>query len=575
MAVNHFKDFENLLPKESFYRNSQIVREYGQSYEYFILNSLLVKDPNLFAKYKNSNLITISTQTGTKSISKDLLIDLISIEGLYRYLITNMDNDFSIAARIDYFENGEIKDSIFINRADLSAFLLQLDTKTLNYQQRMRIALFTNITTLFSLERKFQDKQHSAIIDGEIVSVAVPELISILTMTADKFNQFVAGTLKLSQSKEVMVYLLNDFVKRNRIIEKYHLPVNILERYNELESQTLIDYESINKNLKSNDTDLAGNSLIDKVVIDEELYEEIFKFCKKTYSNLEKAMYIYVRLCELLTYDQGYYASPATEENKTVEQIRGITLRNNAITNYEFLIIYTALLKSIGIRYTLDNRLIGGESDLASITFREGEYLVKVDTLKDVVVSDLTNAKINAPLTGLTCLNHNAVSKQKFEELFYKVINELIDTKKERILFEGSLKEYHRKFATTDLPFKDKFYILLKDIARPNLKGMDAIGYQKKVFDNLFSNDDRISINFISSMINNHADYTYTPLTIITLQDNGRTIYYLIDPNRNNIVETISESELEEYFMSGDFAYINETDSIPELELVEGVKYVR
>ena len=76
-------------------------------------------------------------------------------------------------------------------------------------------------------------------------------------------------------------------------------------------------------------------------------------------------------------------------------------------------------------------------------------------------------------------------------------------------------------------------------------------------------------------MINNYKDYTYTPLTIITLKTNDEVRYYMIDPNHQNIVERISESELEEYFLSGEYAYLDEVDEIPELELVSGVKYVR
>ena len=87
----------------------------------------------------------------------------------------------------------------------------------------------------------------------------------------------------------------------------------------------------------------------------------------------------------------------------------------------------------------------------------------------------------------------------------------------------------------------------------------------------------RITINFISSMINNYKDYTYTPLTIITITVDDKSIYYLIDPNNQNIVEQISKSELEEYFISGDYAYLGTKDEIPNLDLdnTGGVKYVR
>ena len=50
MGQTRFKEYEDLLPKNSFYRNSQIISEYGSNYEHFIKNSILVKDPQLFNK---------------------------------------------------------------------------------------------------------------------------------------------------------------------------------------------------------------------------------------------------------------------------------------------------------------------------------------------------------------------------------------------------------------------------------------------------------------------------------------------------------------------------------------------
>jgi hypothetical protein len=301
MQKKYFAKLEQELPKDIFYSYSQVVREYGQSYEHFIRNSLLVKDEATFKKYKSSNLITIETLNGKKSVSKDLLLDLISYEGLYKYLITNMDNEFSLAARIDYFENGDIKDSIIINRAELSIFLLKLNIGELNTQQKIRISTLCNFTKLNSLEKKFQNDEHIAVVDGEVVSIKVSDLLKVLTMKEEEFTQFVYGKNPFAYSKEIVVYMLNDFIKRNRIMEKYHLDEYIIKRYKDLEAQSIIDYESINKNLKANDDDLEGNSLIEQITINEQLYEEVFKYHKNTYSSLETAMYVYVRLCELLT----------------------------------------------------------------------------------------------------------------------------------------------------------------------------------------------------------------------------------------------------------------------------------
>ena len=575
--MDTFKDFENLLPRESFYRNSEIIKEYGSSYIHFVKNSLLVKDKRLFAEYKTGEQFIIETEEGTKSISKKLLLDILSMDGMYRYVLNNMNNEISVAVRVDLFEDGRITDSIQVSRGDLTNFFAQINERTLTFSQKMRITTFKHLTSFHVVTKKYENEIHTAVIDGEEVSINVGELLMLLSMSEDKFNQFVYGNNPYKYTKEVMLYLLNDFIKRNRILEKYNIGGKILERYRAIEEQKVIDYESINKNLKANDTDLLGNSLIEGIVINDELYQELTKYIKPVYSNLEKALHIYTRLCELLTYDQGYYAANYKDEAKTVENISNVTLDNTDITNYEFLLIYTSLLRKLGIRYTLDNKLLGGNPDEATITFRSGEYLVKVNCIGTSLNTDLTNAKINAPLEGIVCINKHETSKLKFEELFYKIVSELTETKKNSELFESSLREYHEKYAQLDLPLKDKFYVLLKDIARPNLKGMEAINYQRKVFNNLFGNDERVSINFISSTINSFKDYTYTPLTVITINESGNIKYYLIDPNNQKIVETITSSELEEYFISGEYAYLDDVEEIPgiELEKTEGVRYVR
>lgn len=581
MAENPFKYFEYLLPYNDFYRNSEIVHEYGSSYETFILNSVLVKNPDLFKKYQTEDLITITTQSGTKSVSRKLLIDLISTEGLYKYVITNLDNELSLGARLDYFVDGSINGSIQIGRADLSLFLKQLDITSLNPQQRMRIALITNITSLFSLEKKYENAIHSANIDGKLYSVPASLLISLLTMCDEEFTNYINREDNLYEySKPEMVYLLINFININRILEKYVFPPKVLERYKALESQSIIDYESLNKNLKTNDNDLDGESIVDKVSIDEAFLSEIFAYQKNTYSNLEMSIYIYIRLCELLTYDQGFYAnsrdSQEQDKHSSLESIRNINLENNDVTHYEFFLIFAHLLKRLGIRYTLDNRILSGNFEGCSITFREAEYLIEANAIQDIIYNDMTNAKINSPLSGLRCINKSEVSRRKFEEIYYKVMKDIKETKANKEEFATSLQAYHDKYAKTDLPFKDKLYVLLKDIARPDLKGIDAISYQKRIFDNLFKDNENIKINFVSSTINPYRGCTLTPLTIISFLSDDKYHYYMIDPNNPELIMNVSKEEIEELFESRDLAYINSRDDIiMGLVQKEGVSYVR
>lgn len=576
MAENRFDVFEEHLPKKIFYKNSDIIREYGSNYEMFIKNSLLVKDKATFEKYKTSNLMTIKTQSGEKQVSKDLLLDVLLKNGLFKYLQTNLNNVLGIALRIDYFENGEILDTIQINRADFTSFIKALNPKELNYIQLMRIAWITKITPINVLKGMYGKSIHRVNIDGEECEFNVLDLISILEMNEQELEQFKNDEMCFKYRKEYMCYALNDFIKRERILEKYLLTDEVIKRYHDIEAQQIVDFEALNKNIKTNDLDHDGKSIIDRVIIDENFYNEIMKYSKNTYSNLEKAIYIYIRLCELLTFNAGVFANLGEHATKDVESIINITKDNNEVTSYEFLIIYTYLLRELGIRYTLDNKVLSGYQDSGYITFRDGEYIVEANAIQDIINSDMTNAKINAPLCGLKCLNKSQVSFLKFEELLYKIRMQIIETRENQVSFETALREYHEKYAESDLTFKDKIYVLLKDIARPDLKGVDAMSYQKKVFDNLFVDNPNVHIAFISSSINTYVNYTFAPLTLISIDLDEYTKYYIIDPTNQNIISTITKEELEELFESKDYAFISaDTKDVSGLELRNGGNYVR
>ena len=122
------------------------------------------------------------------------------------------------------------------------------------------------------------------------------------------------------------------------------------------------------------------------------------------------------------------------------------------------------------------------------------------------------------------------------------------------------------------------YYIKLvcKDIGRPDLKGVDAMSYQKKVFDNLFTDNPNVHIAFISSSINTYVNHTFAPLTLISIDLDEYTKYYIIDPTNQNIISTITKEELEELFESKDYAFISaDTKDVSGLELRNGGNYVR
>lgn len=586
--------YEDFLNTDNYYKQQEFLEEFGLRYSIYTANTLLIKNEELFNEYKNTDVMSFRTQRGYSSVSQKLILDLLTDEGLYRYLLSNMADDKGIVLRMSLVLNGEVGESIHVTRATLAKAVNNLNKNIegkIPSKVKMRMALLTNLSAVHSLRKNYDGEMHQSIVDGEYIEMPSLDLYDLLNLGVSEYNQFIEedddirfiidGQIK-SYPKRVIVYMLIDFIESCRILEKYLIPDVALERYINLYSGNIIDYESINKNEKTNDDYTYGVSVTDLIHLDKEFEQVVTKDMNPSYSLLEKAIYIYYKLCELLSYDQEYYAAnqkgEEADKHLDIERINSITLLNNEVVCYEFIAIYSYFLKQLGIKYTVNNAIQDeyGKGH-STISFKVGEYLVTADSTVSVLQNDMTSAKINAPLKGMRLTNKNIATRNKFNETYKKVINEIYENKENKERFETSVLAYKAKYEQKYLSKKDKIYLLFKEIGNTKLKGVDVISVHMRIYDYIFKNDPDVNINFISSAINAYKDYNYTPLTILTVKvSTDDYVYYQIDPNNPNLVDTISEDEIRDLFLSRDYAYLGKQGStIPGINLESREKYVR
>lgn len=586
--------YETFLDKDKFYTRAEFLAEYGDSYDVYAQNTLLIKDEELFEKYKNEELMSLRTQRSYSTISKHLILDLLTNEGLREYLLLHMNDEQGIVIRISLVKDGEIKDSITVTRATLAKafneFAKEIKIKTPDKVQ-MRMALINNLSRVYSLKQKFANEVNTCVVDGELCEISCLDLYDILNKKEKDYKKFIEDNEdmtfivngeKRTYPKRVVVYMLINFIEKKRILENYLLPEVALNRYIELYSCKQIDYESINKYEKSNDDYDNGVSISELINLDEGLENAVLSDMNPTYSLLEKAIYIYYKLCELLSYDQEFYAAnqkgEEAESHCDINRINKVSLENNEVVCYEFIAIYSYFLKKLGIKYTVDNAVQDeyGKGH-STISFKVGEYLITADSTRSILNNDMTSAKINAPLIGMRLTNENVATRNKFLETYKKVINDIQKSKKDKKIFADSVREYREKYAKEKLSKKEKLYLLFKEIGNTKLKGIDVISVHMRIYEHLFKQDDDVSINFISSTVNAYKDFNYTPLTIISVKiSDGNYIYYQIDPNNPSLVEIISKEEIKELFESRDYAYLGKEDRIiPGINLGSREKYVR
>lgn len=566
-------DYEKFLDRDLFYTHEEVANEYGHSIKKNIASSLVLKSEDLFLEYKNNDLIEVD-ELEHKSVSKKLIHDLLSDEGMYRYLQNNLSNDLGIAARIDYIIDLKSVASIKLTRREFIEALNQMSGE-LSQHELMRSAVIRSSWVLFSCEQRYRNTLHRTFINDSCLDIPASVLIRILSCNEDEFNKFINGDINFGYAKEILAYALVDFVERERILIKYVFPKNVIDRYENIKNYSLIDFESINKNRIKNDLNEYGESIIDKIELSSELKDYMNAEIADTYSNLEKAIYYYIKLCEVFSLDDNYYLSTSQsllEEHTNTDNINSKTPSNNKVAMYDFLSIYASILSELKIDFTLNQTLMnGGEVGSNLLTFKYGEYLVSISSLANPSESDLTNVKINDRLTNITSINKNKVTKAKFKELTERIYKDILSKRTDKKTFQESLAAYKQTLSYSKMPITDKIYILLKEITRTDLKGLELSGYTKKLFSSLFKGNKNIAINILAKRVDNS---TYlTPVIIVSYL--GLEYHYLVvDKSIENSLRSVSLDELTSLLSENKYYYID-SKNVPSSTEIPGIsRYV-
>lgn len=392
--------YEILLDKSKFYTIKEFTDIYGPKYKVQIANALVVKDHDLFKKYKKENLISIPEYE--LIASKNLLLDLINNKGMFLYLISNINNISGIMVEILEFDNsGNLLDNIVISKVDLVRLLNQLnpnEIRTITF-----LPMLEGLTTVKSLQKKYRDEVRTFYIDGKIIEEKVINLINILLMSEQQFIEFI----KSEARKKELCYMLVDFIERERILNKYILSDEQYRRYHSIKNNKLIDTEAINKDIKMKDCDSVDKGIIDNIRLNQELIDYIYQNMPQIYSPIEQVVYIYIKLIDLFIFKQDK------------QELLVIDYQDSRVLdNSKFILIMAKLIDNLKISYKLSKNIYENKNDV--LYMRIDEYLLEVKP----ILANLTTFKIEDIFNNINLKNQNEDTRRKFEELVYKVFNE-------------------------------------------------------------------------------------------------------------------------------------------------------
>lgn len=359
--------------------------------------------------------------------------------------------------------------AIFFNAKNVDKKIKDDVASKLSEENRKNILL--HLLKLFNKENSWYKPKHNNIPFNE---VSFLDSVGSILLGKDKIqNKYDVATLitfmdsceyfKMDNLPELVVYY-------KRLLSQ----PNYLKAYDEFFNG--LDQDMINS--------ITSNQTKHSFEINADIKNFILKDMPSDLTKLEKAIYIYSKLCKILDYDMDYYNDNANKKFIAEESISDVDLSNNNVVCYTFSYIYSGLLREIGIDQIKEAKINKGEfvNKHASVEFVVDNIVIMADsTHAGAEIGDLTTLKVENKINGLRCSQFNIEKQNKVNQAKKKV---------EMILEKEKTDEETNYF----LPSQEKLdsmtsidkYILFNDlVAATPLTGVSLLGYIQVLKDRL------------------------------------------------------------------------------------------
>lgn len=547
-----------------------------------VIEDKIITTPEDAAFLSSSEEIDLSRNN---KISAELLRRCLSVDSYYLIASRHMHEDnpnggILQALRLYYNSEDDIRnDRVDIgggasipSKSDLVRGLNHLEENgalgELQDTEKQRLAEFREITSPQSFVEKIRGTIYDTQIDGKKCILPVDNIVRFLSLSPENLKDICITDPdgKIGQlSKTEFAYAASEYLKKNKITENYVFSDNIERRINSLTSGQYIDFSAVNKLLETEDT------LYEKVELNPELHDVILEQMPDGLSGLEKAAYIYAKMCTILTYDNKFMAAnqkgEAAEKHKSLDYVGQISPDNNEVVCFEFNMIYAKMLDEQGLHFKSEYKNAMGEDygdGHANLEFRDGKFIVRADSVASILGGDIARAKLGLPLTGFECESPNPRTQKEFQDKV-SAMYELVQSQ------ERDNDPWNEYDSLTEnlhpVEFDEKKTILLDRLKSTNLRGIDAMSYALQLRKTLFSEQERKDNVSIVVLRNNAVNGDGPKLeagAVIAMSgsnlDNrdGNTSYYYLSSERE--LTSLTLEDIKSKLDDGTFEYIERKD---------------
>ena len=525
---------------------------------------------------------------GERNISKKLVVDMLLYEDSYQLLKRMYENGLKSAYVWFLEEDGGFIDQFVFTRKGLIKLLRQIDVTQVS-SIRERYNEFMDFVSYDKYREKIMNNQYNIVIDNCLYKIPVMEIMNFMDLSDEKIDTIMRNEQYYNNIPiQQFLYAVSRFYKDNDILNRYEISDDVKRKLETIESSKVVDIQMTNQYTYTDDI------LLERIHVDEKLEKEILKDLPSDYSNLEKAIYVYIKMCKLFTYDDEYFAvnqvGELAKKHKRIENVSNISLSNNKIVCYEFNAIYSYILHKLGINYKhfvvtnkgeleFDEDMHNYSGGHSFLRFRCDKYLVKADSVTLILQGDFMQAKLNQPLVGLVCENVNEQSKEEFSKIMSKVYKDIAEKEpkmsqnevEKKESFEDIISQFIDKTRIRPIEIKEKVDILISKINSTKMTGrIDAYSYLLQLRKILFNSQEQEE-NVKVSILRNSSENSARALAIISTiipDESGKMVInrYIFKPGSELI--SVTRDDLQSLFDKGKMEYIKE--SHPKIPGIRG-----
>lgn len=397
-------------------------------------------------------------------------------------------------------------------------------------------------------------------IHDKTYKILVSNIIKLMNMDKEQFLTFCKKNLEF-------VHGVLLFFDKMKIFNAYDMPQIYYNRVNDLKFWDVYNIDYLN----------GFNNEVSKYNIDILFKEEILRDMPNELNLLEQAIYIYIKLCINLSYNEEFYVLFLKEKpNKIYENedfIESVNLLKNEVICYHFNDIFANFLNGLSLKYKKEKTSIGdfGEGH-AKLYFRYFNFLIDVDAVSSILRGDIGGVKFGNCIQGLKCLNKDASMQKEFLKSIKKVYNYIknnddLHLKDDSIFYQSILDDYEKRdIDLSTLNIFERLNILIEILNSRTRQNMDSLSYCifliKKVFsiDEIY-NSKNVMISFIRNKETND-DKVARASVIFAVRANITSPYQYFLYNPNESLVKVEQEYIQNKFDENIYGYIRPNDPL-------------